>query len=573
MATPATSRSRAGHGVKLAGFGPSSRVPFSPSFVASDWPLPGPFSLPPCWGYLMLATVSSATLVGVDGHPISVEVHVSNGLPGFRVVGLPDASCRESRDRVRAAIMSSGLRWPQKRATVNLAPSGVRKGGSGLDLAIALGVLVADGQVPARSLDGLAFVAELGLDGSLRRVPGILPVVGAIAEPVVVVAPSCAPEACLVRRAAVKSVPALRELVRVLRREAEWPALPPMADGPREPPVPDLADVRGQALGRQALEVAAAGGHHLLMVGPAGAGKTMLAQRLPGLLPALSPADALEVAKVHSAAGLDVAAGGLSLRPPFRSPHHSASAAALIGGGGARLRPGEISCAHCGVLFLDELAEFPAAVLDNLRQPLEEGRIVVCRATAAVAFPARFTLVAAMNACRCGADGSPGSCGCSEASRSRYSRRISGPLLDRFDLRVRVRRPDVEDLLGAKAGSSPAPTTGPECTQVVAERVGQARQRAQGRGVKANADLPSWRLDEVATLSAGARRLLERRLREGRLSARGLDRVRRVALTVSDLAGREGPLTEEHVLMALALRAGAPGEGQPSVETLEVTRS
>jgi magnesium chelatase family protein len=520
----------------------------------------------------MLATVSSATLVGVDGHPISVEVHVSNGLPGFRVVGLPDASCRESRDRVRAAIMSSGLRWPQKRTTVNLAPSGVRKGGSGLDLAIALGVLVADGQVPARSLDGLAFVAELGLDGSLRRVPGILPVVGAIAEPVVVVAPSCAREACLVRRATVKSAPALRELVRVLRREAEWPDLPSMADGPQEPPLPDLADVRGQALGRQALEVAAAGGHHLLMVGPAGAGKTMLARRLPGLLPALSPADALDVARVHSAAGLEVAAGGLSLRPPFRSPHHSASAAALIGGGGARLRPGEISCAHCGVLFLDELAEFPGAVLDNLRQPLEEGRIVVCRAAAAVAFPARFMLVAAMNACRCGADGSPGSCGCSEASRARYSRRVSGPLLDRFDLRVRVRRPDVEDLLGAKARSSPA-MTGPECTQVVAERVGQARQRAQRRGANANADLPAGRLGEVAALSSGARRLLERRLREGRLSARGLDKVRRVALTVSDLAGNDGPLTEEHVLVALALRAGAPGEDQPSAKALEVTRS
>ena len=356
----------------------------------------------------MLATVSSATLVGVDGHPVAVEVHVSNGLPGFRVVGLPDASCRESRDRVRAAIISSGFRWPQKRVTVNLAPSGLRKAGSGLDLAIGLGVMAADCQFPAQSLEGLAFVAELGLDGSLRRVSGVLPLVGSVTDAAVVVAPACAQEARLVQRATVRAVPSLKVLVKVLRNEAAWPEVPPIADATEDPPGPDLADVRGQAFGRQALEVAAAGGHHLLMIGPAGAGKTMLATRLPGLLPALSPADALEVAKIHSAAGLELNAGGLCRRPPFRSPHHSASAVSLIGGGGARLRPGEISCAHRGVLFLDELAEFPRAVLDNLRQPLEEGRVVVCRASAAVAFPAQFMLVAAMNACRCGADGSPG---------------------------------------------------------------------------------------------------------------------------------------------------------------------
>jgi magnesium chelatase family protein len=294
----------------------------------------------------MLATISAATLVGVEGHPVSVEVHVSNGLPGFRVVGLPDTSCREARDRVRAALISSGFVWPQKRITVNLAPSGLRKAGPGLDLAMALGVLVADGQVAAGTLAASAFIAELGLDGSLRWVPGILPLVAATSQPAVVVPPSCGREACLVACPRVRTAPTLRALVLALRGQAPWPDLAPGAAGPDGPPAPDLSEVRGQPFARQALEVAAAGGHHLLMVGPAGAGKTMLAARLPGLLPPLTPDQALEVAKIHSAAGLDPGVAGLSLRPPFRSPHHSASAVSLIGGGGARLRPGEISCAH-----------------------------------------------------------------------------------------------------------------------------------------------------------------------------------------------------------------------------------
>jgi len=459
---------------------------------------------------------------------------------------------------VRAAILSSGLSWPQRRVTVNLAPSGLRKAGSGLDLAMALGVLAADGQLFAGALDGSAFIGELGLDGSLRRVPGILPLAAAVGEPFIVVPPACAREACLVRHATVRTAISLKALVEVLRGGRGWPELPPPDGAFEEPRLADLAEVRGQAFGRQALEVAAAGGHHLLMVGPAGSGKTMLATRLPGLLPALSPDEALEVAKVHSAAGIELANGSLSLRPPFRSPHHSASAVSLIGGGGARIRPGEVSCAHRGVLFLDELAEFPAPVLDNLRQPLEEGRVVVCRASAAVAFPARFMLVAAMNACRCGADGSPGSCRCVESSRARYVSRISGPLLDRFDLRVRVSRPDVEDLLSPKAGG--VVPTASEPSAVVAARVAAARRAATERGVRSNAELASWSLDELAPLSPGGWRLLERRLREGQLSARGLDRVRRVALTVSDLAGRKGPLSPEDVLLALALRApGALG--------------
>jgi magnesium chelatase family protein len=520
----------------------------------------------------MLANVSSATLVGVDGHPVIVEVHVSNGLPGFRVVGLPDASCRESRDRVRAAIISSGFKWPLKRVTVNLAPSGLRKAGSGLDVAIALGVMAADDQLPVRSLEGLAFIGELGLDGSLRRVPGVLPLVAAVQEPTVVVAPACAREASLIERSTIRTAPCLKALVQVLKAASAWPELPMGPAAEAETQAPDLAEVRGQPFGRHALEVAAAGGHHLLMVGPAGAGKTMLARRLPGVLPPLTQAEALEVAKIHSAAGLELAGDGLSARPPFRSPHHSASAVSLIGGGGTRLRPGEISCAHCGVLFLDELAEFPGSVLDNLRQPLEEGRVVVCRASAAVAFPARFMLVAAMNACRCGADGAPGSCRCTEVARARYAARISGPLLDRFDLRVRVRRPDVESLLGAGDGDAASRETGDatEPSAVVAARVAAARRRAQEvRGVRCNAEVPARRLAQVAALSTGARRLLERRLRDGRLSARGLDRARRVALTIADLAEHDGPLSEEHVLLALALREPEPlsaeGSSSPAI--------
>jgi magnesium chelatase family protein len=528
----------------------------------------------------MLAMVASATLVGAEGHRVTVEVHVTTGLPGFHVVGLPDASCREARDRVRAAVVSNGFKWPPTRVTVNLAPSGLRKAGSGLDLPIALGVLAASGQLPAKALAASAFVGELGLDGSLRPVAGTLPLVAALSSHApddipgfgeeladVVVPPATVGEACLLGRLRVRSATHLRELVGALTADAPWPSV--HAPLPNRPEVasPDLAEVKGQALGRQALEVAAAGGHHLLMVGPAGAGKTMLATRLPGLLPDLTADDALEVAKIHSAAGFKLPVDGLSLRPPFRSPHHSASAVALVGGGGSRLRPGEISCAHCGILFMDELAEFPGAVLDNLRQPLEEGRIVVCRASAAVEFPARFLLVAAMNACRCGGEGSPGSCRCAPAARARYVGRVSGPLLDRFDLRVRVKRPEVEDLLGTGRGGG----AHGEPTSVVAARVAAARERARQRGVRSNSELRSRDLPEQAPLASGARRLLERRLRDGRLSARGLDKARRVALTVADLAGDDVPIREDHMLMALALRAagvlGPEDDAQPGAAT------
>ncbi len=493
----------------------------------------------------MLAIVSSATVSGVAGVPVTVEVHVSSGLPGFTIVGLPDTACRESRDRVRAALLSSGLEWPIRRVTVNLAPSGVPKSGAALDLAVAVGLLVASEQLPEGAVADRGFVGELGLDGSVRQVAGLLPLVAAIDTSEVVVPASGVNVASVVGRHRVLGAHDLAGLVRCLTDVEPWPGVEEVEATPVADTMGDLAEVRGQPLARTAVEVSAAGGHHLLMLGPPGAGKTMLARRLGGLLPDLDHDTALEVSLIHSAAGVELPPGGLIRRPPVRAPHHGASAVSLIGGGSSRLRPGEISLAHRGVLFLDEMGEFPSSVLETLRQPLEQGTVRVTRACGSASFPARFLLVAAMNPCPCGEAGRPGACRCSEMARLRYARRLSGPLLDRFDLRILIQRPPADSVLGGPDGESSAE---------VAERVARVRERSRARGPSTNAEIrPEW-IDELAPLDDEALALLEGGLRSGGLSPRGVHRVRTVALTIADLAGDDPPLTPAHVSMALGLR-------------------
>jgi magnesium chelatase family protein len=446
-------------------------------------------------------------------------------------------------------VLSTGFVWPTKRTTVSLAPSaGGRKGGSGLDLAIAVGALVASEQLAPDALDGLAFLGELGLDGSVRPVPGLAPMSAVLDDLDLVVPVAGAREARAAALGAVRGVATLAEVIAALAGAEPWPDHPePRSRTVDPPPEPDLADVRGQPVARLAVEAAAAGGHHLLLVGPPGSGKSMLASRLPGLLPDLDRPTALAATMIQSAAGLGVPDAGLVVRPPFRAPHHSCSPAAMVGGGSAAIRPGEVSLAHGGVLFLDELALFGPAVLNHLREPLETREVHLDRAQVHTVIPADTLLVAAMNPCPCGG-GAPGRCHCVDSAVQRYQQRVSGPLLDRFDLRVLVDRPRVDDLLSGEPGES---------TVIVRARVAAARALAVSRQGVPNAKLRPSELDAAAPLDPAAKAILRREVELDRLSARGYDRIRRVARTLVDLRDPGRDLIGEHdVAAALALRTG-----------------
>jgi magnesium chelatase family protein len=517
-----------------------------------------------------VARTHSIALVGVQGHVVEIETDIENGLPGLLLVGLPDTALREARDRIRAAVINSGEQWPQRRITVGLSPASLPKRGSGFDLGIAISIMAAAGRVPVGGIDGVSFLGELGLDGRLRPVLGVLPAVAGAAAAgfgTVVVPQACAAEASLVPGLQVVGAPSLVALLAWLRGDrASRPEVTALDSGSRAghatgtgPPAggrhpgghPDLADVLGQPAARRAAEISAAGGHHLFLLGPPGAGKTMLAERLPTILPALDRVAALEVTAIHSVAGTLPPGRPLLAEPPFCAPHHTATKAAIVGGGSGIIRPGAASLAHRGCLFLDEAPEFDRDVLDALRQPLESGEVVVARSGLTARFPARFTLVLAANPCPCASGPGAAGCTCTPTQRRRYLARLSGPLLDRVDVKVQFLPVSRAELLSDRGFAEPS--------AVVAARVQAARQRAATRlrhtPWRYNAEIPGSELRRAFPPGPGALGPLERALELGEISARGVDRVIRVAWTLADLAGVGRP-TIDQTRYALGLWLG-----------------